>query len=84
MQALQQRDADAASKRWDAAWENWWRANGQGAPWKEDTSSWPVAPMPLRAWGDWPGLSLPDGIAESGVGFVGQLWERRQDSLELF
>jgi len=74
MLALQQRDADAASKRWDAAWENWWRANGQGTPWKEDTASWPVAPMPLRAWGDWPGLSLPDGIAESGVGFVGQLW----------
>jgi sialate O-acetylesterase len=74
MLALQQRDADAASKRWDTAWENWWRANGKGEPWKEDTSAWLVAPMPLRAWGDWPGLSLPEGSAESGVGFVGQLW----------
>lgn len=74
MLALQQHDPDAASRRWDTAWENWWRAHGKGEPWKEDTSSWPVAPMPLRAWGDWPGLSLPDGSAESGVGFVGQLW----------
>jgi sialate O-acetylesterase len=74
MLALQQRDADAASKRWDAAWESWWRANGKGEPWKEDTSAWPTAPQPLHAWGDWPGLSLPDGTAESGVGFVGQLW----------
>ncbi len=74
MLSLHRRDPDAASKRWDTAWENWWRANGAGQPWKEDASSWPVAPQPLSAWGDWPGLTLPEGSAESGVGFVGQLW----------
>jgi len=74
MLALYRRDPEAASKRWDVAWENWWRANGTGEPWKEDTSAWPVAPEPLSGWGDWPGLTLPEGSAESGVGFVGQLW----------
>ncbi len=74
MLALWERDPAAASRRWDAAWENWWRANGKGEPWKEDTSSWPVAPMPLGPWNEWPGLSLPEGRAEPGVGFVGQLW----------
>ena len=28
----------------------------------------------LGPWNDWPGLSLPEGTAEPGVGFVGQLW----------
>ncbi len=74
MLALYQRDPVAASRRWDAAWESWWRANGKGEPWKEDTSSWPVAPAGLGPWHDWPGLSLPEGSAEPGVGFVGQMW----------
>ncbi|MEY4966094.1 MAG: hypothetical protein RL274_1677 [Pseudomonadota bacterium] len=74
MLALYRRNPDSASRRWDAAWEFWWRANGAGEPWKDDTSSWPVAPEPLGAWNEWPGLSLPEGTAESGVGFVGQVW----------
>ena len=74
MLALYQRDPVAASHRWDAAWESWWRAHGKGEPWKEDTASWPVAPAGLGAWVDWPGLSLPEGSAEPGVGFVGQMW----------
>ena len=74
MLALYQRDPVAASRRWDAAWESWWHANGKGEPWKEDTSSWPVAPAGLGPWYDWPGLSLPEGSAEPGVGFVGQMW----------
>ena len=39
-----------------------------------DASSWPVAPAGLGQWNDWPGLSLPEGSAEPGVGFVGQMW----------
>ena len=74
MLALSQRDADAASRRWDQTWETWWRARGKGEPWKEDTSSWAMAPPALGPWGEWPGLSLPDGSAEPGVGFVGQMW----------
>jgi len=74
MLALYQRDPQAASRRWDAAWESWWHANGKGEPWKEDTASWPVAPQELGPWNDWPGLGLPEGSAEPGVGFVGQLW----------
>jgi sialate O-acetylesterase len=74
MLALDQRDPAAASRRWDAAWEGWWRAHGKGEPWKEDTSSWQVAPAGLGPWNDWPGLSLPEGSAEPGVGFVGQMW----------
>ncbi|HEX4273483.1 MAG TPA: sialate O-acetylesterase [Rhizomicrobium sp.] len=74
MLALYQRDPAAASRRWDAAWESWWRAHGKGEPWKEDASSWPVAPAELGAWYSWPGLSLPEGSAEPGVGFVGQMW----------
>ncbi|HVW73552.1 MAG TPA: sialate O-acetylesterase, partial [Rhizomicrobium sp.] len=72
--ALYQRDPAAASRRWDAAWENWWRAHGKGEPWKEDTAAWPVAPSGLGPWNDWPSLSLPEGAAEPGVGFVGQMW----------
>jgi len=74
MLALTQRDPGAASRRWDQTWESWWRTHGQGEPWKEDASSWPVAPQGLGAWSNWPGLSLPEGAAEPGVGFVGQLW----------
>jgi len=74
MLALSQRDAQAASRRWDQAWESWWRAHGKGEPWKEDTASWPVAPPELGPWSSWPGLSLPESSAEPGVGFVGQLW----------
>src|SRR3954471_3984282 len=74
MLALWEKDPGAASKRWDAAWESWWRAHGKGEPWKENTSAWPAAPAGLGPWFDWPGLSLPEGSAEPGVGFVGQLW----------
>jgi sialate O-acetylesterase len=74
MLALNQRDPQAASRRWDRAWESWWRAHGAGEPWKEDTASWPAAPPELGPWSSWPGLSLPEGTAEPGVGFVGQLW----------
>ena len=74
MLALYGRDPAAASRRWDAAWEGWWHANGKGEPWKEDNTSWPVAPAALGPWNDWPGLSLPEGSAEPGVGFVGQMW----------
>ena len=74
MLALDQRDPQAASRRWDAAWESWWHAHGKGEPWKEDASSWPVAPAGLGPWNDWPGLSLPEASAEPGVGFVGQMW----------
>ncbi len=74
MLALDQHDAAAASHRWDAAWESWWHAHGKGEPWKEDAGSWPVAPAGLGPWNDWPGLSLPEGSAEPGVGFVGQMW----------
>lgn len=74
MLALYGRDPAAASRRWDAAWESWWRANGRGEPWKENTASWSLAPEALGPWGEWPALSLPEGSAESGVGFVGQLW----------
>ena len=48
MLALYQRDPAAASRRWDAAWENAWRAQAKDQPWKADTSSWPVAPQ--DAW----------------------------------
>lgn len=74
MLALYQRDPAAASRRWDAAWESWWLSHNRDKPWTADTSSWPVAPQELGPWGSWPGLTLPDGSAEAGVGFVGQLW----------
>ena len=74
MLALYRRDPDAASKRWDAAWESWWHTVSATSPWKEDTSNWTVAPAALGPWGDWPGLTLPADSAEPGVGFVGQMW----------
>ena len=75
MLALISRDPAAASKRWDAAWENWWHANSKDSPWKEDTAGWAPAPKDLGPWGDWPALASPEGAAESGVGtFVGQMW----------
>jgi sialate O-acetylesterase len=74
MLALYRRDPAAASRRWDAAWESWWLNHNSDRPWTADTSSWPVAPPELGPWGSWPGLALPDGSAEAGVGFVGQLW----------
>ncbi|MFO1247705.1 MAG: sialate O-acetylesterase [Alphaproteobacteria bacterium] len=75
MLALYTRDPAAASKRWDAAWENWWHSESKDSPWKEDTSSWTVAPKELGPWGDWPGLTAPEGTTEAGVGiFVGQMW----------
>jgi sialate O-acetylesterase len=74
MLMLRQRDPAAASRRWDAAWESWWHANGKGEPWKEDASSWAVAPTALGPWGEWPALASPEGSAEPGVGFVGQMW----------
>ena len=74
MLALYQRDPAAASRRWDAAWESWWLSYSSDKVWTADTSSWPVAPPDLGPWGGWPGLTLPEGSAEAGVGFVGQLW----------
>ncbi len=74
MLALYQRDPAAASRRWDAAWESWWLSHSSDKVWTADTSSWPVAPQDLGPWGSWPGLALPEGSAEAGVGFVGQLW----------
>jgi sialate O-acetylesterase len=74
MLALYRRDPQAASHRWDAAWESWWHSHAKDTPWKDDTSSWAAAPQGLGAWGEWPGLSLPEGSAEPGVGFVGQMW----------
>src|SRR5882757_4535336 len=74
MLALYRRDPDAASRRWDAAWESWWHSHAKNEPWRDDTPAWPAAPQGLGPWNDWPGLSLPEGTAEPGVGFVGQLW----------
>jgi sialate O-acetylesterase len=74
MLALYRRDPQAASRRWDAAWEASWRSHASDQPWKAEPLSWLVAPQGLGAWNDWPGLSLPDGVAEPGVGFVGQVW----------
>lgn len=74
MLALYQRDPVAASKAWDAAWEKAWHAHSPDSPWKDDTASWTLAPAELGAWGRWPGLALPDGVGDPGVGFVGQVW----------
>jgi sialate O-acetylesterase len=74
MLALYRRDPAAAAKAWDMAWENAWHAHAPTSPWKEDTSSWIPAPAAMGPWGEWPGLSLPDGSAEPGVGYVGQIW----------
>src|SRR5471032_1081481 len=74
MLAQYRRDPKAASRRWDAAWDSWWHGHAKDEPWKADTASWPIAPQGLGPWNDWPGLSLPEGTAEPGVGFVGQLW----------
>ena len=74
MLALYKRDPIAASRRWDGTWEAWWHAHAKDEPWKADTAAWPAAPQALGPWNDWPGLSLPEGSAEPGVGFVGQLW----------
>ena len=73
MLALYRRDPAAASRRWDTSWEAWWHTHSSDEPWKSGTAAWPVAPE-LGPWNEWPGLSLPDGTAEPGVGFVGQLW----------
>jgi sialate O-acetylesterase len=75
MLALYPRDPAAASKAWDAAWEASWHEHSPTSPWKEDTSGWTAAPARMgQQWGDWPGLSSPDGTAEAGVGYVGQMW----------
>jgi sialate O-acetylesterase len=74
MLALYQRDPDAATKRWDKTWEDWWHSHSPTSPWREDTSSWALAPQALGPWGDWPALASPEGTAEPGVGFVGQMW----------
>jgi sialate O-acetylesterase len=74
MLATYRRDPAAASRQWDAAWEGWWREHGKGTPWKDAANDWPAAPSGLGSWDSWPGLSLPEGTAEEGVGFVGQLW----------
>jgi sialate O-acetylesterase len=74
MLALYRADPVAASRRWDQAWEAWWLSHNSDRPWMADTSSWAVAPQGLGPWNSWPGLTLPEGSAEPGVGFVGQLW----------
>jgi sialate O-acetylesterase len=74
MIALYRRDPAAASRQWDAAWEKDWHASSKTSPWREDTSSWPLAPAALGAWNTWPGLSIPEGLGEPGVGFAGQVW----------
>lgn len=74
MLALYRRDPEAASQRWDAAWEAWWHSQSDTSPWKESTSAWPLAPAALGAWGEWPALAAPEASAEPGVGFVGQMW----------
>ena len=74
MLALHGRDPQAASRMWDAAWEKEWHNHSSSSPWKDDTASWLVAPQVSRPWNEWPSLSLPEGTAEPGVGFVGQLW----------
>lgn len=72
--ALYRRDPAAASAGWDKAWEAAWRVHSTAQPWKEDTSHWPLAGPNLADWGTWPSLSIPEGLAEPGVGFVGQAW----------
>jgi sialate O-acetylesterase len=74
MLALYARDPQTASRQWDAAWENQWHNHSSSSPWKDNTSSWLVAPQASGPWNEWPALSLPEGTAEPGVGFVGQLW----------
>ena len=68
------RDPAAAEARWNTAWEKWWLSGASDKPWTSDMSGWQRAPEGLGPWYDWPGLSLPDGSAEPGVGFVGQMW----------
>jgi sialate O-acetylesterase len=71
---LYRRDPAAAGQRWNTVWEKWWLEGAKDKPWTSDMANWLRAPDGLGAWYDWPGLSLPDGSAEAGVGFVGQLW----------
>jgi len=68
------RDPAAAEQRWNEAWEKWWLSGATDKPWTGDMAGWTKAPDGLGPWYDWPGLSLPDGSAEPGVGFVGQMW----------
>ncbi|MEO9132918.1 MAG: sialate O-acetylesterase [Sphingomonas sp.] len=67
---LYRTEPQAAQRRWDTAWEAWWRSHGQGEPWRADypASDWNTAPAGLGAWALWNGAS-PDG-------FVGQMWLR--------
>lgn len=77
MLALYRRDPKAAQRRWDKAWEAWWLQDSATRPWQDRPSqdvSWRDAPPELGPWGLWPGLSLPEGRVEAGVGFVGQMW----------
>ena len=48
MLATYRRDPAAASRKWDAAWEGWWREHGKGIPWKDAANDWPVAPSGPR------------------------------------
>ncbi|MEG3148757.1 sialate O-acetylesterase [Sphingomonas sp. ZT3P38] len=74
MLALYRADPQAAQRRWDAHWENWWKANGasaaKGNPWEPayPVDGWKTAPAALGPWALWSGAS-PDG-------FVGQMWLR--------
>jgi sialate O-acetylesterase len=72
--SLYRRDPVAANAAWDKAWEAAWHAHSPSEPWKSDTDSWTPAGANLGDWSTWPGLSVPEGLGEPGVGFVGQLW----------
>lgn len=71
---IYRRDPAQAEARWNTVWEDWWNRGGTDKPWRGDMANWQRAPDGLGPWGQWPSLSLPDGSAEPGVGFVGQLW----------
>jgi len=72
MLALSRSDQQAASRRWGAKWESWWKAERprDGQPWMPDynDASWKTAPPGLGAWAVWNGTSQD--------GFVGQMWMR--------
>lgn len=74
MLALYRRDPQAAQCRWDRTWEAWWLQDSAARPWQDQDGAWRDAPPELGPWGLWPGLSLPEGRVEAGVGFVGQMW----------
>jgi sialate O-acetylesterase len=69
--ALYRSDPAAATQRWGAMWEDWWRTHAPGSePWSEtrDVSDWQTAPAALGHWDDW---NIP-----ALTGFTGQVWYR--------